>query len=106
MNGYITLVRNRKMKNLLINTLNKRNQYLYSIVTVVLISAICFGLSEFIGYRVVAFILLLTVSLLAVSFDILPVLFGAALSALIWDIFLSLHNLPFMSIPQRTQYYS
>ena len=64
-----------------------RRQYLYSIITVIAMSLLCFGLSEFIGYRVVAFILLLTVSLLAVSFDILPVLLSAALSAFIWDFF-------------------
>src|SRR5829696_3061601 len=62
-------------------------QYLYSIIIVIVISLLCFGLSEFIGYRVVAFILLLTVSLLAVTFDILPVLLSAVLSAFIWDFF-------------------
>ena len=50
-------------------------------------SAICFGLSEFLGYRVVALILLVTVSLLAITFDILPVLLAAALSAFIWNFF-------------------
>jgi two-component system sensor histidine kinase KdpD len=50
-------------------------------------SAICFGLSGFMGYRVVALILLVTVSLLAISFDILPVLVSATLSAFIWDFF-------------------
>jgi len=39
------------------------------------------------GYRVVALILLVTVSLLAISFDILPVLLSAFLSAFIWDFF-------------------
>jgi len=62
-------------------------QYLYSSIIVLLISLLCFGLSEFISYHVVAFILLLTVSLLAVLFDILPVLLSAVLSAFIWDIF-------------------
>src|SRR6185436_18127165 len=72
------------------NLLNKpgiRRQYLYSLIIVLLISLLCFGLSEFIGYRVVAFILLITVSLLVVTFDILPVLLSAALSAFIWDFF-------------------
>ena len=50
-------------------------------------SAICFGLSGFLGYRVVALILLFTVSLLAVTFDILPVLLSATLSAFIWNFF-------------------
>src|SRR5215218_7477746 len=75
------------MANLLLNKLNSEKQYLYSVITVVLASAICFGLSGFLGYRVIAFILLVTVSLLAISFDIFPVLLSAALSAFIWDFF-------------------
>jgi len=39
------------------------------------------------GYRVAALILLVTVSLLAITFDILPVLLSATLSAFIWDFF-------------------
>ena len=75
------------MNELLINKLGKGRQYLYSILIVILVSLLCFGLSGFIGYRVVAFILLLTVSLLAVTLDILPVLVSAVLSAFIWDFF-------------------
>jgi two-component system sensor histidine kinase KdpD len=70
-----------------LNTIPKRKQYLYSILVVTIISAVCFSLSEFMGYRVVAFVLLLAVSLIAVVFDILPVLLAAALSAFIWDFF-------------------
>jgi len=65
----------------------RQKQYLYSLTTVVIISGICFCLSASLGYRVVALILLLTVSLLAITFDILPVLISAALSAFIWDVF-------------------
>jgi two-component system sensor histidine kinase KdpD len=39
------------------------------------------------GYRVLAFLLLVTVSLIAILFDILPVLLSAFLSAFIWDFF-------------------
>ena len=60
---------------------------MYSITGVILVSAICFGLSGFFGYRTVAFVLLLTVSLMAILFDILPVLVSAALSAFIWNFF-------------------
>lgn len=67
--------------------IDKRRQLAYSIVTVLVVSAICFLLSEWMGYRVAAFILLLTVSLLAIIFDIIPVLVAAALSALSWDFF-------------------
>src|SRR5204862_6546533 len=45
------------------------------------------AISGLIGYKVVAFILLVTVSLIAMFFDILPVLLAALLSALIWDFF-------------------
>lgn len=58
-----------------------------SIAIIILVSGICFSLAEFLGYRVVALILLFTVSLLAITFDILPVLLAAALSAFIWNFF-------------------
>jgi len=67
--------------------INKRRQYLFSILLILLVSAVCYGLSAYLGYRVVALILLLTVSLIAITFDILPVLVAAALSAFIWDFF-------------------
>ena len=51
------------------------------------VSALCFLLSEFIGYRVTAFVLLVTVSIIAMLFDISPVLLAALISALIWDFF-------------------
>ena len=75
------------MKKFLINTTDKKIQYLYSILGVLLVSAACFALSGLLGYRTVAFVLLLTVSLMAILFDILPVLVSAVLSAFIWDFF-------------------
>ena len=75
------------MKKLLFNTVGRGGQYIYSFVIIIAVAAICFGLSGLMGYRVVAFILLLTVSLLALIFDILPVLMAATLSAFIWDFF-------------------
>lgn len=62
-------------------------QYVFSILAVVSVSLVCYGLTPWLGYRVVALILLVTVSLTAISFDILPVLLAAALSAFIWDFF-------------------
>ncbi len=50
-------------------------------------AAACYFLSSIVGYRVVALILLVTVSLIAMFFDIKPVLIAAILSALIWDFF-------------------
>jgi|GraSoiStandDraft_4_1057263.scaffolds.fasta_scaffold00166_2 two-component system sensor histidine kinase KdpD len=67
--------------------INKREQYLISLLLVLAVSGICYGIATFLGYRVVAFILLLTVSLIAISFDILPVLLSAILSAFIWNYF-------------------
>ncbi len=77
----------KKMRELFINKIKKRNQYLLSIFLVLLVSAVCYALSAYIGYRVVALILLLAVSLVAVSFDIFPVLITATLTACIWDFF-------------------
>jgi two-component system sensor histidine kinase KdpD len=54
---------------------------------VIIISGICYAFNYIIDYKIVAFILLLTVSFLAVVFDILPVLIAAVLSALIWNFF-------------------
>jgi two-component system sensor histidine kinase KdpD len=67
--------------------ISKRRQYLLSIQSVCLVSAICFLFSAYIGAEVVAFVLLLTLSLIAMFFDIFPVLLTAVLSALIWDYF-------------------
>jgi two-component system, OmpR family, sensor histidine kinase KdpD len=75
------------MAELFINTLSKRRQFLYSIVLVTVVSILCYTFSSLMGYRVVALILLLTVSLIAISFDILPVLLSALLSAVIWNFF-------------------
>ena len=67
--------------------LTRKGEFLISILLVLAVSGICFGVAAFLGYRVVAFILLLTVSVIAISFDILPVLVSAVLSAFIWNFF-------------------
>ncbi|HNW98378.1 MAG TPA: DUF4118 domain-containing protein [Bacteroidales bacterium] len=66
---------------------NKSRQYFLSIGLVVVVSAICYLLSDYMGYRVVALILMVTVSFIAMFYSILPVLVCAILSALIWDYF-------------------
>lgn len=60
---------------------------MFSLLLVLAVAAVCFVFSSYMGYRVAALVLLVTVSLIAVSFDILPVLLAAALSAFIWDFF-------------------
>lgn len=67
--------------------MGKKRQYWISILLVCSISGVCFLFSSAIGPQVVAFILLLALSLIAMFFDILPVLLTAVLSALIWDFF-------------------
>jgi two-component system sensor histidine kinase KdpD len=62
-------------------------QYIISIGLVAVISVICFVTKEIIGFRVVALLLLVAVSLLTMIFDILPVLIAALLSAFIWNFF-------------------
>ena len=72
---------------LFINKISKPSQLLISISVVCFISALCYSMSNYLDYKVVAFILLLTVSIAAVLFDIIPVFITAILSALIWDYF-------------------
>lgn len=62
-------------------------QYLISIALVFIITAICYYTSDLVGYRVIALILLMTVSFIAMLFEILPVLVTAVLSAIIWNFF-------------------
>lgn len=66
---------------------SKRNQYLISILLIVLTAVLCFFTVNIISYRAVALILLLAVSLNAILFDIFPVMLSALLSALIWNFF-------------------
>lgn len=75
------------MIDFLFYKISTTRQCLYSILLVLVMSTVCYGLSAYIGYKVVAFILLLSVSLVAVLFDIIPVVITAILSALIWDFF-------------------
>jgi two-component system sensor histidine kinase KdpD len=74
------------VKHILHNPSGK-TQYLISVVAVVMVAALGLVLHNFIGYRVVAFMLLVTVSILAMFLDMVPVIIAAILSALIWDLF-------------------
>lgn len=67
--------------------LSIRTQYLISIVLILLVSAVSYYLTDYTGYRVVALVLLMTVSVLAMLFRIFPVLLAALLSAIIWNYF-------------------
>lgn len=71
----------------LIHRINTPRQYLYSLLLLFIVAAGCYFSLPYINYHVVAFLLLLVVSVTAVLFDILPVLITAALSALAWNFF-------------------
>jgi two-component system sensor histidine kinase KdpD len=75
------------LSNFLLHKYNKKNQYLVSILLILSVAGICYVLSDFIEYKVVAFLLLLIVSLIAMFFDIAPVLLAACLSAVVWNYF-------------------
>lgn len=70
----------------------KTRQYIISVVSIVAVTLLSLALHDFIGYRVVAFMLLVSVALLAMFLDIIPVVLAAVLSALLWD---------FLFIPPR-----
>jgi two-component system sensor histidine kinase KdpD len=61
--------------------------YLAVITVVVTVSAVSFLFKDVIGYRLVSFILLFVVSILAVFFGTGPILVASTLSAAIWDYF-------------------
>lgn len=64
-----------------------RQQLFITLVIVLIVSLSLFGIKEHIGYYVVALILLLLVSILAMLFERIPVLLAAILSALTWNFF-------------------
>ena len=71
--------------NTYLNT--KKYQFFIAILSVIFSAFISYLFLPFIGYKSVAIILLFTLSLLAMLFDIGAVLIAATLSALIWDFF-------------------
>jgi len=62
-------------------------QYTASVGMILLVATGCFFFNDFLGHRVVALLLLMSVSILAMLFDILPVLLASVLSAVIWNFF-------------------
>jgi len=75
------------MSTIFINRVSKPRQLLLVVFIIGLVSGICLLFSSFLGHHVVAYILLVTVSVIAMFFDIVPVLLAALLSAVIWDFF-------------------
>ena len=66
---------------------SKIKQHALGLFAVAMVSASCYVLIDWVNYRIVALLLLLTVSVIAMLFDIVPVLFAALMSALIWNYF-------------------
>ena len=62
-------------------------QYALSVAITFAVTLACYFISDYVGYRSIALILLFTVSLLATLLSVYPVLVSAVLSALIWDFF-------------------
>ncbi len=77
------------------NTFSRPMQYLVSAGFICVVSAVCSLFHKYIGPEAVAFILLLALSVIAMFFDILPVLLAATISALIWDYFFLLPRFNF-----------
>jgi two-component system, OmpR family, sensor histidine kinase KdpD len=62
-------------------------QYMEVVGVVAIAATLCYVLKDLIGYRSVSFVLLFTVSFLAIFFGTGPNLLASLLSALIWDFF-------------------
>jgi two-component system, OmpR family, sensor histidine kinase KdpD len=73
------------MATISIRKLSKIQQYLYSLVLILAVSSICYAFSEYTGYHTAALLLLVTVSIIAMFCDIMPVIVAAVSSALIWN---------------------
>jgi two-component system sensor histidine kinase KdpD len=75
------------MKSIFNKNISTKKQYTIGVSFIVLASVTSYISHDYIGYRAVALILLLAVSLSAMLFEILPVLVCAILSALILNFF-------------------
>ena len=58
-----------------------KSQYLVSFLSVTIVSLLCLTVRNVIDYKIVGYLLLVVVSLLAIFLEIKPVLLGAFLSA-------------------------
>lgn len=65
----------------------KIKQYVVSVTLIFGLSLFCYIFKSFVDYRIVALVLLLAVSILAILYDIIPVMLSAVLSSLILNFF-------------------
>lgn len=75
------------MKPFLLHKIKIPLQYILSISLIIAVSAVSYAFDPYIHYRTVGFILFFTLSLIAMFFNLLPVLTATVLSAFIWDFF-------------------
>jgi len=61
-------------------------EYIIVSLLIILASALCYSMRELIGYQAVSFVLLFLVSVMAIFFGTGPILLGAILSVIIWDL--------------------
>ncbi|MFV5684366.1 ATP-binding protein [Flavobacterium sp. GB2R13] len=71
----------------ILNQIKRENQYLICILSVSIVASLCLFTRDYLDYKIVGYLLLVVVSLLATFLDILPVLLSAILSALIMNFF-------------------
>ncbi|MBK9106911.1 MAG: DUF4118 domain-containing protein [Saprospiraceae bacterium] len=62
-------------------------QFAVSLILVLAVALLYYYADSLIDYRIVALVLLMTVSIIAMLFDMMPVLSAAVLSAVIWNFF-------------------
>lgn len=82
----------RTLKVYLFHQPTKRTQYIISVSLISALVLLGLAINDYVGYRVIALILMLAVSVLAIFLDIVPVLVSAFVSAALWN---------FLFIPPR-----
>jgi two-component system, OmpR family, sensor histidine kinase KdpD len=82
----------RALRVYLFHQPGKATQYFVSVGGVILMILLGLAINDYLGYRVIALMLMLVVSVLAIFLDIVPVLVAASLSAVLWN---------FLFIPPR-----
>jgi two-component system sensor histidine kinase KdpD len=83
----VTLQEKQQVELIFKNQPGKFAQHVYSVACISVVSAVCYIFFKNTGYHSVSLILLATVSIIAMFFEITPVITAAILSALIWDYF-------------------
>lgn len=80
------MIDKRTVKLYLLHSPSKKAQYATSVIVIASIVLVGLLIDNYAGYRVIALLLLLGVSVLAIFLDILPVLLSALLSAVMWNL--------------------